>query len=88
MNDDRDNVGRPTRRAIIPPPHGWEPSTYYAAEVSFGSGNPIHKAVLYSGFIRDDKPSSYAAVWSGSYERPYKLDEVYYVKVLYKTFSD
>ena len=35
------------KRTIIPPEEGWEDDEWYAIDVSFGAGNPIHEGVYY-----------------------------------------
>jgi hypothetical protein len=66
----------------IGPKNGWKPQTYYIVQVSFGSGNPIHKAIFYSGFITDSKPCGYNTIFNPSYDENYDINRAYYMKVI------
>lgn len=63
----------------IPPKGGWKPRTYYVVDVAFSSLNPIHRAIFYSGFIKDNNPSGYSRfIYCGdSFCR-----DIYYLKAL------
>ncbi len=38
----------------------WEPQTYYIVDVAFNSSNPIHRYVMYSGFLNEmGNPNGY-----------------------------
>lgn len=60
---------------------GWKTNTWYLIDVSFGKTNPIHRAVLYTGFVREDgEPGGYNIVVNPSYDQMFKYSELYYVK--------
>ena len=45
----------------IPPKGGWEPQSHYVVEVSAFDGNPVFKAILYTGFLNgpNNEPGGY-----------------------------
>ena len=57
---------------------GWLEKQWYVVEVAFSPGNPVHRALLYTGFLHNGEPSSYAKDVAGSYESDYC--NVYYLK--------
>jgi hypothetical protein len=74
----------PPFRGIVVPEEGLQERTYYVVDVSYESGNPVHRAIFYTGFF-DSKgnPCGYSQLWSASYE--YARDfcrGVYYMKVV------
>lgn len=61
---------------IIEPIGGFQDSSYYVVEVAYSSHNPIHRAILYTGF----NLGSYSAIFcQGSVS---SVEEVYYLKGL------
>lgn len=67
-------------------PEGWKEQTYYVVEVSFGSHNPIHRAILYVGFINQMKgplsgaySNMFQATWEPEVQHPH---EAYYIKAI------
>lgn len=61
---------------IIRPDGGFKDSSYYVVEVAYNAHNPIHKAVLYTGF----NLGSYSAIFcQGTISN---IKEVYYLKSL------
>jgi len=66
---------------------GWEEGALYLVDVSFNQNNPIHRSVLFSGFLRDGEPGNYHMICNTSYERNFELKDVYYVKVIKKLAS-
>jgi hypothetical protein len=40
----------PKERTIIPPVEGWRPHTSYVCDVAIRKNNPIHRAIVCSGF--------------------------------------
>lgn len=68
------------RGTIIPPEGGWENQTWYAVDVAFSAGNPIHAAVLYSGFF-DIGSYVFVVTEDGT---PCKIGELFYMKGIRK----
>lgn len=63
--------------------YAFEPHGLYLVDVACNPGNPIWRAVLHVGFVRDGKPSNYSAVWrNSSDEVPFR--ELHYLKVIKK----
>lgn len=54
----------PKQRTILEPEGsftqkgGWEEQTYYVVDVAFGPSNPIHRRILYVGFLNGRVPLS------------------------------
>lgn len=76
----------PRERTIIAPEGGWEPRTYYVAEVASRPTNPIHRAIFYSGFLNNGEPAGYNAIYNATYElediKP--IQRAHYLKVVCK----
>jgi hypothetical protein len=69
---------------IYPPEGGWKEQCYYLVDVSYSSGNPVHRAIFFTGFLHSDgNPGGYSNLW-GSYDAPvfYSPFAVYYMKAL------
>lgn len=41
---------------VIPPRNGWQRHTHYIVDVSMNEWNPIHKRILYVGFLNGSNP--------------------------------
>lgn len=73
----------PNKRTHIAPEGGWKPQTYYVVDTAWRSTNPIHRRILYVGFLgRPDRPLSgnYTALLCGDQE---DLDEFSDPEALY-----
>lgn len=68
-------------KGVIAPEGGWKERTYYAVDVSYSSGNPIHRSVFYTGFLNNGVPCGYNQIWNPTSEETHTLWEVYYLKV-------
>jgi hypothetical protein len=78
----------PSAKTVIPPPNGWEDQTYYVVEVAHRTTNPIHRAILYVGFI-PNKPHNplaggYTTLWSATYGQEYNPMKLHYLKFISK----
>jgi len=68
---------------IIPPKDGWKASTYYVVEVAYKSSNPIHRSILYTGFLnKDGTPGSYSAIFNGTSVHNQRYENVYYLRYI------
>lgn len=72
----------PQNRTLITPPEGWEPESWYQVEVSFNRNNPVHRALLFTGFLRNGQPGNYHYLTSSGWGELSKLDEVHYLSPL------
>lgn len=72
----------PQNRTLITPPEGWEPESWYQVEVSFNRNNPVHRALLFTGFLHDGHPGNYHYLTSSGWEEISKLDELHYLSPL------
>jgi hypothetical protein len=70
----------PESKEIIKPKGGWKQGGIYLVEVSWHSGNPVHEAILFVGFLEDGNFAGYCEIYSNSYDHPMKCDDVYYLK--------
>ena len=41
----------PAERGIFPPDGGWKELTHYVVDIAWRSTNPIHRGILYVGFL-------------------------------------
>lgn len=80
----------PKERNITPPVGGWKPRTYYAVEVALHSGNPIHRAIFYCGFLTPSgEPGAYSQIWNGSYDEAHSYSSrLHYMAVLKEILAD
>ena len=74
-------------QTIIPPQDGWQERTLYLVDVSYNEGNPIHRALFYSGFLDRGWPNGYNGVSqvlpnTSDADFDYDIHEVYYLKVV------
>lgn len=67
------------------PEGGWKERTYYVVDVTFHATNPVHRAILYTGFWdkRRNCPGGYSSLFQGTYEggKAY-VGDLYTVKVI------
>ena len=70
----------------IPPKGGWEPQSHYVVEVSAFDGNPIFKAILYTGFLNgsNNEPEGYSGLFIGTAESYNNLRKFKYIKAIRK----
>lgn len=45
----------PPGRMLLEPEGGWKERTHYVVDVAFNEGNPIHRRILYVGFLNGAK---------------------------------
>lgn len=83
-------LGIKTRKQarIIPPPKGWEESTWYIVDVAYSVSNVIHRALFYTGFLSEEKPSGYNMLVSPGYEDPCRYSDAIYLKAVGRLFSE
>lgn len=67
---------------IIEPGIGVDNSCYYVVEVAFTKSNPVHRAIMFSGFWHGG--GGYIELWTGTYEKPYDLGNAIYLNILFK----
>lgn len=57
--------------------------TFYLVHVAFRPNNPIHSAILYSGFVSPNgKLGTYSYLTAPGYEIPYYDADIYYLHVI------
>lgn len=68
------------------PTRGWKERCCYLVHISYAKENPIHRAVLYTGFLngKNNGPGGYAQLWCGGYEEAINYSErrIYYLSVI------
>lgn len=60
----------------------WEAGHVYIVDVSYRAGNPIHRAILHAGFVKEGKLGAYSQVWCNTYEEPHSVGCCRYLKVI------
>jgi len=67
---------------LIPPDGGWKPHAFYHVECSVAWNNPIHSAVLYTGFLNGvhGQPGGYANIVSHDEHTPFH--QLVYLRVI------
>ncbi len=59
------NMRQPKTQTIIPPRGGWKEHTWYLVDVSYSKNNPIHRDLLYTGFLgQQGQPQGYHALYA------------------------
>jgi hypothetical protein len=76
-------------KKVIAPLRGWEEHTWYIVDVAYFKGNPIHRALFFTGSLEDGEPSGYNRVVSlqtpgGDYER---ITSIFYLKAVRRLIS-
>lgn len=83
----------PINNCVIPPLEGWKAHTWYLVDVAYSSNNPIHRSLLYTGFLnggKDNDPGGYSQLVALNTPSPdgcSELRDAYYIKVIKKLFS-
>lgn len=78
----------PKERTIRTPEGGWKERTYYVARVADNPNNPIHRAIIYSGFLSDagrisEKPGRFAVALNACYvNESVPFDNLHFVEVV------
>ena len=77
---------------IYPPKKGWEENTWYLVEVAFDKYNVIHRSLFYTGFLNGMPhrkfPGNYNMLENPTYDYNYKIDDIYYMRVIKKLLSN
>ncbi len=69
------------KQTIIPPRCGWKEHTWYLVDVAYNGGNPVHRDLLYTGFLGSDgTPQGYHALYAQGDCTP--IGRVYYLKAI------
>lgn len=68
------------------PEGGWEQRTWYLVEVSYSSNNPVHEAMVFTGFLNEfGEPQGYSAIFAANAPSdPTPFHRAYYMKPLKK----
>jgi hypothetical protein len=79
----KDEAGRQT------PKGGWASHSWYLVEVSYRTTNPVHEAILYTGFL-DDKgqPQGYSFVMAANGGDKNQIFELFYLKPIKKLHTN
>lgn len=62
------------------PDDGWKEHSWYLAEVSYNSSNPIHHSLLFTGFLNKGKPAGYSCLIAENTGEKHELCEAIYIK--------
>lgn len=69
------------KKEIIPPKDGWKESTHYIVDVSYSSGNPVHRSIFYTGFLDNGRPCGYNVIFNPTSDLSH-IGEVHYMKAI------
>lgn len=74
------------KQTIIAPTEGWEERSVYLADVSYNDSNPIHRALIFSGFLNDPEnaPGGYSKVINIIEGSSAPLSDLRYLKIIRK----
>lgn len=70
---------------LFGPVEGWKEQTYYVVDVALSKHNPIHRAILFVGFITNpERPlgGGYSCILNGKYEDPADASRIFYLKAI------
>ena len=76
---------------IHAPDGGWKAHTWYLADVSMFKGNPIFKALLFTGFLDNGKPTGYSGFFpanSAPIDGSHALRAARYVKAIKELYTN
>lgn len=73
-----------SKRFIDTPKGGWKENTLYNVQVSFRPTNPIHPAILFTGFFsgRDRQPGAYHTLFNPYWDENATLSDIHFLKVV------
>ncbi len=73
----------PEEKTILEPQGGWQEDTYYVVLVAHNKNNPIHRSILYLGFLNGSKgPLSGGYTCLMSREGVFLTSPLHYVEVI------
>lgn len=73
----------PKERTILTPAEGWKPDTIYLVKVAWNKANPIHEAILQTGFISEEGEfAGYCRIWHNTYDYAENANEAHYLEVI------
>ena len=75
------------QKGIHPPKGGFESHTWYLCNVSFGTGNPIHETLLYTGFVTKGVMGGYSRLVSATTVGLSGVDKAYYLESVRKLYT-
>lgn len=59
----------------------YKQSSWYLVEVSYNMGNPIHKALMFTGFLYNGFPGSYSTlIAANGASNPVDVNKAIYIK--------
>lgn len=76
----------PPSKTLIPPPKGWKEQTYYVVDIAVSKSNPIHRAILYVGFLNGPKDQplrgGYTSLLRAMYDEVFDPNRLHYLRVV------
>lgn len=79
----------PKDRQIGEPEDGWKENALYSVMVSFQPGNPIHPAILFTGYLnggysdgKTNQPGGYHALFNPSWDSNATLSDIHFLRVV------
>lgn len=73
-----------TKRFIGQPEGGWKENTLYHVHVAFRPSNPIHSAILFTGYLngQNGEPGAYHALFNPSWDSNATLSDIHFLGVI------
>lgn len=68
------------KQVIVPPLEGWKRLTYYVVELAFSEHNPIHEAIINTGFLDDEGNIQNIKIFNDTYDRVMNLEDVVFLR--------
>ena len=74
----------PEKHEIIPPEGGWKERTYYVVDISVNKNNPVHRAILYVGFLGKQNPlaGGYTGLMRSPDDDHYPVTTLYFIRAV------
>ena len=72
----------PKERTILASAEGWKPDTIYLVLVAWKPTNPVHEAILQTGFIEKGQFAGYCRIWCNTYDDARNAHEAHYIEAI------
>ena len=74
----------PTQRTHEEPEGGWAENAVYLVDVAFRLNNPVHRAIFFTGFLRNGQPGNYSALFNPSWDGNAHPNDLHYLSPVCK----
>lgn len=73
---------------IHQPKNGWKAHTWYLVDAAYGTGNPVHKSILFTGFLSNKgNPGGYSFITPANCLSHNEVYEAKYIKPIKELYT-